>query len=102
RLQADGLVVPVQRVEQRAGDPRAGHPERVADRDRAAVDVQLLDRDAEVAVRRDDLRGGRLVDLHQGDVVDGHAGPLERLPGRLDRAQAHDLWRQRGDAGGDD
>ena len=53
-------------------------------------------------VGRDDLRRERLVDLDQVDVVDGHAGPRERLPGRLDRAEAHDLRRQRGDAGGDD
>ena len=54
----------------------------------------------EVAGRRDHLRGERLVDLDQVDVVDGHAGAGERLPGRLDRAEAHDLRGQPGDAGG--
>ena len=49
---------------------------------------------AQVAVRRDHLRGERLVDLHQVDVVDGHTGQRQRLLGRLDRAEAHDLRRQ--------
>ena len=57
-------------VEQRAGDAGAGHAEGVADRDRAAVDVQLVDVDAELAVARDDLGGEGLVDLDQVDVVD--------------------------------
>ena len=65
-------------------------------RDRAAVDVEPVQVDAEV--RRQDgmhLGGERLVDLHQVDVVDGHAGARQRPPGRLDRAEAHDLRRQR-------
>ena len=31
-----------------------------------------------------------------------HVGVLERLLGRLDRAEAHDLGGEAGDAGGDD
>ena len=81
----------LQAVEQRAGDAGAGHAERVADRDRAAVHVELVDVDAQVAVAGDDLRGERLVDLDQVDVVDGHPGPGQRLLGGLDRAVAHDL-----------
>src|SRR5947199_10108922 len=42
RLKADRLVVRAQPVEQRRGDARARHSERVAERDRAAVDVELL------------------------------------------------------------
>src|SRR5207248_2240791 len=93
RLQAPLLVVELQRVDQRAGDPGAGHAERVADRDRAAVDVELVAErvDAEVARRRDDLRRERLVDLHEVDVVDGLAGPGQGDLGRLDRAETHDL-----------
>ena len=45
------LSCQLQRVDQGAGDPGAGHAERVADRDRAAVDVQLLQRDAQLAGR---------------------------------------------------
>src|SRR5260370_2175826 len=47
------LVVELQRVDQRGGDPGAGHAERVTHRDGAAVDVQLVDVDAQVAVGRD-------------------------------------------------
>src|SRR6185437_12875948 len=59
RLQPELLVVPLQRVDQRAGDARAGHPEGVADGDRAAVHVQLVQVDPQVLVGRDDLRGER-------------------------------------------
>ena len=96
------LVLGLQAVDQRAGDAGAGHAERVADGDGAAVDVELVEVDAQVAVARDDLRGERLVDLDQVDVVDGHAGALQRLLRGLDRAVAHDLRGQAGDAGGDD
>src|SRR5260370_17618522 len=47
------LVVDLRRVDQRGGDPGAGHAERVTHRDGAAVDVQLVDVDAQVAVGRD-------------------------------------------------
>ena len=46
---------------------------------RAAVHVELLHRDAEVLGRRDHLRGERLVDLDEVDLVDGHAGARQRL-----------------------
>src|SRR5213080_1259052 len=64
-LQPEGAVLRLQTVEQRAGDAGAGHAERVADGDRAAVHVQLVDVDAQVAVARDDLRGEGLVDLDE-------------------------------------
>ena len=44
------------------------------------------------------LGGERLVDLDEVDVVDRHAGPGERLAARLDRAEAHDLGVEAGDA----
>src|SRR5690606_8798179 len=78
------------------------HAEGVADGDGAAVDVQLLQRDAEVAVGGDHLGGERLVDLDQVDVVDGETGAAQRLLRRLDRAEAHDLGGEAGDTGGDD
>src|SRR4029077_19423336 len=49
-LEADVLVVELQGVDQRGGDPGAGHAERVTDRDGAAVDVEPVDVDAQVAV----------------------------------------------------
>src|SRR5579859_3935641 len=49
-LEADLLVVELQRVDQRGGDPGSGHAERVTNRDGAAVDVEPVDIDAQVAV----------------------------------------------------
>src|SRR5260370_11422981 len=88
-FQVHGLVPGGQAVEQGGGDPGAGHAERVAQGDGAAVHVEPVDVDAELAVGGDDLRRERLVDLDQVDVGDGHADPPHRLPGRLDGAQAH-------------
>src|SRR5215470_4705494 len=81
RLQAERLVVELEAVQQGGGDPRPGHAERVPDRDRPAVDVQLVDVDADVLVGRDHLGRERLVDLDEVDVVDGHARPRQRLLG---------------------
>src|SRR3954469_23949042 len=92
--QAGGLVVPVQGVEHRVLQPGTGHPEGVADRDGAAVDVQPVEVDPEVLVRRHDLGRERLVDLHQVDVADRHARVGECAAGRLDRPEAHDLGRE--------
>ena len=95
-----------QPVEQRRRDPGAGHAEGVADRDRAAVHVELgLHRGVghpHAVRRRDDLRGEGLVELHEVDVVDREAGPAQRLLRGLDRAEAHDLGRERRDPGRDD
>src|SRR5262245_8495710 len=49
-LQADGLVVELEAVDEGGGDPRPRHAERVADGDRAAVDVQPGRVDAQVLV----------------------------------------------------
>ena len=48
---------------------RARGAERVTERDRAAVDVHLLLIEPEIAHDRDDLRGERLVELDEVDVV---------------------------------
>src|SRR5947208_2394706 len=53
-----------------AGQARAGHPERVADGDGAAVDVVLLRVDAELVAAVEALAGEGLVQLPQVDVVD--------------------------------
>ena len=75
------------RVEHRVLQAGAGHAERVADGDRAAVDVEPVEVDAEVLVGRHDLGGEGLVDLDQVDVADAHAGVGQRAawwprPGR--------------------
>ena len=97
----------LQAVDQRGGDARAGHAERVADRDRAAVHVEPVQRRCRArAVRRDHLGGERLVDLDQVDVADGQPGAGQGRRDGLDRAEAHDLraerrrrrWRRSGPA----
>src|SRR3712207_2795462 len=69
------------RVDGRGGDAGAGRAERVADRDRTAVDVDLVQRDGGFALPGEDDRAEGLVDLEQVDVVDGQAGVPERLRG---------------------
>src|SRR2546428_11135533 len=103
RLQPERFVLLAKSVEQRAKNARAGHAEGMAERDRAAVGVELLAVrvDTQASRGRDDLRGKRLLDLDEVDVVDGHLGALERLPRRVDRAQAHELGLERRQAGGD-
>src|SRR5437762_10262768 len=79
RLQAKGLAALLEAVEEGAEDARAGHAERVAERDGSAVRVELVAKgvDADATGRRDDLGREGLVDLHDVDIVDRHPGPLQ-------------------------
>src|SRR5215216_3443646 len=63
RLDAVAAAGGLQAVDERRHDARPGHPEGVAQGDRAAERVQLLVRDPELLLARDDLCGERLVDL---------------------------------------
>src|SRR5690348_1869351 len=56
-------------VEERHQDARSGGADRVPQRDRAAVDVDLRDVPAEVLVDRAGLRGERLVRLDELEIV---------------------------------
>src|SRR4051794_35592402 len=85
-----------------AGEAGAGAAERVAEGDRAAVDVEPLFVDPELTGAGEDLGGERLVDLDQVDVVEREAGVGERVGYRLQRPDAHDRRVDAGDAGGDD
>src|SRR3954452_11335082 len=79
RRNPEPAAAPPQLVYERAEDARAGRADRVAERDRAAVHVDLALVDAEHPHRVDRDRRERLVDLEQVDVVDRQAGLLERL-----------------------
>ena len=81
---------PLQLVEQRAEQHRAGGAERVAERDRAAVDVDLLVRHAHLAHEAHRHGGEGLVDLEQVDVVHRQPGLGERLARGRHRAGEHD------------
>ena len=76
----------------------AAHAVGVADRDRAAVDVELVVRDAELVAAVDHLHGEGLVQLPQVDVVDLQAVALEQPRHREDRADAHLVRLAAGDA----
>ena len=85
----------------------AGAAERVAEGDRAAVDVEPLLVDPELAGAGEDLGGEGLVDLDQVDLVERQAGGVERpadrrRPGRCPCRRGRRRrrrWRRRGPAG---
>ena len=85
--------------QQVAGEPRASHAIGMADRDRAAIDVQLVGVDAELVAAIDHLDRISLVELPEIDVVDLQIVPLQKPRNRGDRADAHFV---RLDAGGDE
>src|SRR5690242_15521088 len=77
-------------LDQRVPDhARPGHAVRMADRDRAAIDVEPVVRDAESVAAIDDLAGKRLVQFPQIDVVDLETVLLEQLRHGKDRADPH-------------
>ena len=70
-----------------ADEHAAGGADRVAERHRAAVDVDLVPVDAGVAEELEHHGGERLVDLEQVDVVERHARPSRRSGSRPARAR---------------
>src|ERR1700682_666221 len=72
-----------------AGQPRAGHPERVADGDRAAVDVVLVGIDAKLVTRIEALAGKGLGEFPNIDIVDFKTMALQQLWHSEDGADAH-------------
>src|SRR5580765_3267410 len=65
-------------VEQRDEDPAARGADRMAERDRAAVHVDLARIPAHLAIDGDGLGGERLVDLHEIQVLRLPSGARER------------------------
>ena len=74
----------------------------MADGDRAAIDVELVLVEAELAGAGHDLRAEGLVDLEAVDVGQLEAGALEHGLDRRHRADAHDLRRHAHGRAGDD
>src|SRR5215208_3781375 len=89
RGQSVAPATAAQLVRERAEQPGAGAAERVADRDRAAVHVELVVIDAELAHRGEHLRGEGLVQLDQVDVFDAQLRASERLARRRYGADPH-------------
>src|SRR5499427_2634782 len=78
-------------VQQRGGNPRAGATYRMAEGNRAAVDVQTIVIKLQFAIAGDDLRGEGLVQFNQIDVRERQLLPFEQSPGRRYRADPHDF-----------
>src|SRR5271170_512025 len=76
-----------------ADEAAARGAERMAKRDRAAVDIELLLRNPEVSAAGFRLGRESLVHLDDVDVVNGQLGSGERLSRRFDRPKAHDTRR---------
>src|SRR5215218_10210469 len=91
----------LQLADQGAGEAGAGAAERVAEGDRAAVDVEALLLDPELASAGEDLRGEGLAQLDQVELVDRQAGVLQRAGDGLDRPDAHEGGVDPRDTGGD-
>src|SRR4029077_18037844 len=93
RRDAIAQVRPFQLARQGHGEAHAGRAERMADRDCAAVDVELVLVEIERTRAGHHLRTERLVDLEAGDVGYCQAGLLQHRVDRRHRADAHDLGR---------
>src|SRR5687767_8803036 len=78
----------MQKVRRDAGARRG---QRVAESDRAAVNVQLLARQLELGLHGARLRSERLVDLDEVHVVERHLRRAKRVFRRRDWSDPHDL-----------
>src|SRR6476619_992644 len=78
-------ILGFERMQQRDDQPRAGGADGMAERAGAAIDVEPVPVNAEVALRRHRDHGKRLVDLEQVDVADAPADLVEQRPDRRDR-----------------
>src|SRR6478736_6795252 len=85
-----------QLVEEPGHDPGAAGTDRVAEGDGAAVDVDLVPVEAELATVGQRLRGERLVDLDQVERLDRHLDPIEEPSDALDRGEEEPFWRDLG------
>src|SRR5215470_655668 len=90
RLQSVALACPLELVEQRGHQLGARAAEGMAERDRAAVDVDPAHVRVILALPRQYHGRERLVDLDQIDLVERHTGLAEHALGRRDRAREHD------------
>ena len=70
-------------------EARAAGTERVAQRDRAAVHVDLRRIELQLIDAHDGLARERLVELDEVEIIHGQAGSCERLLCRWNRAYAH-------------
>ena len=79
----------------------AGGSQRVTDGDGPPIHVHALLVEPELAHARDGLRGERLVELDQVQLIDGESRALERLARGRNRSQAHRRGVHAGHRAGD-
>src|SRR5262249_53627771 len=96
RREAIPTTSPVELVEERGDDPGAAGPDRVAERDRPAVDVRLVPVEAELPAIGQRLGGERLVDLDEVERLDRQLDAVEQPPDALDRCEEEPLRRDLG------
>src|SRR5450631_1765452 len=82
-------LAPAALLQDVAGEPCAGHPEGMADGDRAAIDVVLLGIDAELVARIQALAGEGFVELPEVDIADLEAVALQQFWHREHRPDTH-------------
>ena len=72
-------------------DSHPRHPELVAEGNGSGVRVELAAErvDTDPADRMDDLARECLADFRHIHIIDGHSGPVQRLPCRFDPARAY-------------
>ena len=83
-------------MEKRRDDACTTRPDRVAERDRPAVDVDLREVEAELATVGEDLGRERLVDLDEIERVERQLDPIEEALDALDRGEEQPLRRDLG------
>ena len=84
-------------MDQRDRDARSGAAERVPKGNSPSVDVEDLPVEAQFLHDCQTLSCKCLVELDEADIVEFQSGPLERLPGGRNRADAHDRGIDAGD-----
>src|SRR6185369_15866295 len=97
RREAPTPAGPDELVAEHRDQPRPAHPERMAEGDRPAVDVDLRRIQTELVDANERLRRERLVQLDQIEVADRDSGPLECLARRRNRSVSHDRRVDAGD-----
>src|SRR3569832_2229954 len=84
-------------VKQRRGNANTSAADRMAQRDRATVDVQTITRETELAIASDHLRRESFVQLDQIDVGKRKLLSLQQRAHGWDWTNAHDLGRDSAD-----
>lgn len=86
-------VLALQLVHQMTGDARSGRSQRVSQRDRTTVQIELVGVETERLNAGKSLNAERFVDFVQIDVALGQSGHLEDVLDGGNGADAHDLRR---------